>query len=254
MSGSNSICVATVVLETGLVRMTEPQSRLRLEAPGGIIDATAECRHGKARSLKVCNVPSFACYLDAQLDLEGHGRITVDTAYGGDSFVIVDADELGFELLPGEARELATLGVRIADAATEQLGFVHPENPDWTHISFCLFAAAATPAEGGLATRHAVAIRPGKIDRSPTGTGVSARLAVLHEKGLIKPGEALIARSIVDSRFIGRVESETTIDGRPAIIPSIEGRAWRTGRREIYVDPSDPWPEGYRVSDTWPGA
>jgi proline racemase len=253
MSGSNSICVATVVLETGLVRMTEPISRLRLEAPGGLVDVTAECRGGKALSIRVCNLPSFACHLDETLELQGHGSIAVDTAYGGDSFVIVEAAALGFELVPGEARELAALGVRIADAATQQLGFVHPGNPDWAHISFCLFTAPVVATDDGLATRHAVAIRPGKIDRSPTGTGVSARLAVLHAKDQIKSGERLVARSIIDSRFIGRVESETTVDGRPAIIPSIEGRAWRTGTRDIYVDPTDPWPEGYRVSDTWPG-
>jgi proline racemase len=215
MSGSNSICVATVVLETGLVRMTEPISRLRLEAPGGLVDVTAECRGGKALSIRVCNLPSFACHLDETLELQGHGSIAVDTAYGGDSFVIVEAAALGFEL--------------------------------------CLFTAPVVATDDGLATRHAVAIRPGKIDRSPTGTGVSARLAVLHAKDQIKSGERLVARSIIDSRFIGRVESETTVDGRPAIIPSIEGRAWRTGTRDIYVDPTDPWPEGYRVSDTWPG-
>ena len=254
MSGSNSICVATVMLEIGLVPMMEPVSRLRLEAPGGLVDVTAECRDGKARSIKVHNVPSFACRLGASLDVEGHGRITVDTAYGGDSFVIVDAPALGFELVPDEARDLATLGVQIAEAATEQLGFNHPENPDWAHISFCLFAVPCVRNDDGLETRHAVAIRPGKIDRSPTGTGVSARLAVLHAKDQIKVGERLLARSIIDSRFIGRVESETTIGGRTAIIPSIEGRAWRTGTRDIYVDPTDPWPEGYRVSDTWPGA
>ena len=254
MSGSNSICVATVVLETGLVRMTEPVSRLRLEAPGGLVDVTAECRDGKVLSVKVHNLPSFACGLDDTLELEGLGSITVDTAYGGDSFVIVDAAELGFELVPGEARDLAELGVRIADAATEQLGFVHPGNPDWAHISFCLFAAACVRNDDGLATRHAVAIRPGKIDRSPTGTGVSARLAVLHARRQIRTGERLLARSIIDSRFIGRVESETTVGDRPAIVPSIEGRAWRTGTRDIYVDPTDPWPEGYRVSDTWPDA
>jgi proline racemase len=254
MSGSNAICVATVLLETGIVPMTEPVSRVRLEAPGGIVDVTADCRDGKARSIRIRNVPSFACRLDGSLEVENHGRITADTAYGGDSFVIVDAGELGFELVPGEARELAELGIRIADAATEQLGFVHPGIPDWHHISFCLFAAPLTRSDEGLTTRHAVAIRPGKVDRSPTGTGVSARLAVLHARGLIEAGEALIARSIIDSRFIGRVESETTVGRRPAIVPSVEGRAWRTGMRDICVDPTDPWPEGYRISDTWPGA
>lgn len=185
--------------------------------------------------------------------MPGLGRITVDTAYGGDSFVVVDAAALGFELVPGEARDLATLGVAISNAATENLGFEHPENPDWTHISFCLFASPINRHGDMLETRHAVAIRPGKIDRSPTGTGVSARLALLHARQAIAPGESLLARSIIDSEFVGRIEAETNVGDLAAIVPSIEGRAWRTGTRQLTVDPDDPWPEGYRVSDTWPG-
>ena len=254
MSGSNAICVATVVLETGIVPMTEPESHIRLEAPGGIVDITATCRDGKAQSIKVRNVPSFAYRLDESLDVPGLGRITVDTAYGGDSFVVVNAAALGFELVPDEARDLAKLGVVVADAATEQLGFVHPQYRDWNQISFCLFSAPIERRGDVLETRHAVAIRPGKIDRSPTGTGVSARLALLHARQAIAPGESLLARSIIDSQFIGRIEAETTVGDLAAIVPSIEGRAWRMGTRQLTVDPDDPWPEGYRISDTWPGA
>jgi proline racemase len=243
MSGSNSICVATVILETGILPMREPETSLILEAPGGLVHVTARCDAGKVMSVRLRNVPSFACALDHLLDVPGLGRFKVDIAYGGDSFVV-----------PREARELAELGVRIADAATEQIGFSHAENPDWTHISFCLFAAPVRRRGDVLETRHAVAIRPGKIDRSPTGTGVSARLALLHARQAIAPGESLVAHSIIGSRFTGRIEGETTVGDMTAIIPSIEGRAWRTGSREIYVDPGDPWPEGYRVSDTWPGA
>lgn len=253
MSGSNSICVSNVVLETGIVEMREPVTHLKLEAPGGLVNVEAQCSDGKVTSIKVRNVPSFADKLDQPFEVEGFGTVTGDTAYGGDSFIIVDAHALGFDLVPGEAKDLAELGVRFADAATEQLGFEHPANPDWKHLSFCLFAA---PVENGSAmtTRHAVAIRPGKIDRSPTGTGVSARLAVLHARRLANVGDELVARSIIDSEFLGRVEEETTVGGKPAIVPSIRGRAWITGTRELQVDPSDPWPLGYRVSDTWPGA
>jgi proline racemase len=254
MSGSNAICVATVILETGLVPMVEPETTLVLEAPGGLVRVTARCDGGKVRSVRLRNVPSFACALDRSLDVPGLGRLTVDTAFGGDSFVLVNADSLGFELVAREARELAELGVRISAAATEQLGFTHPENPDWAHISFCLFSSPAERRGDVLETRHAVAIRPGKIDRSATGTGVSARLAVLHARQAIAPGERLHARSIIDSSFTGRIEGETTVGDRAAIIPSVEGRAWRTGDRRIFVDPDDPWPRGYRVSDTWPGA
>jgi len=253
MSGSNSICVANVILETGIVDMQEPVTRLRLEAPGGLVDVEAQCEDGRVTSIKVHNVPSFAHKLDQAFEVEGVGTVTGDTAYGGDSFIIVDATALGFELVPGEAKDLAELGVRFSDAATEQLGFVHPNNPDWTHISFCLFATPVTPGEP-MTTRHAVAIRPGKIDRSPTGTGVSARLAVLHARGQADIGSELVARSIIDSVFKGCVEEQMTVGDRAAIIPSIKGRAWITGTRELQVDPSDPWPLGYRVSDTWPGA
>jgi proline racemase len=254
MSGSNSICVATVVLETGIVAMKEPETQLVLEAPGGLVHVTAHCAAGKVRSVRIRNVPSFACALDMPLEVPGLGRLKVDTAYGGDSFVVVDVEGLGFELVSREARELAELGVRISAAATEQLGFSHPQNPDWKHISFCLFAAPIRRRGDVLETRHAVAIRPGKIDRSPTGTGVSARLALLHARQAIAPGDSLLAYSIIGSRFTGRIEGETSVGDRAAIIPSIEGRAWRTGSRKIFVDPDDPWPEGYRVSDTWPGA
>ena len=253
MSGSNSMCVATVILETGIVPMTEPETCIKLEAPGGVVEITAQCKDGKAQSIRVRNVASFAHGIEQPLDVPGIGQLKVDTAYGGDSFVVVNAEGLGFDLAPREARDLAELGVRISDAATEQLGFEHPENQDWKHFSFCLFATPITRNGDMLETRHAVTIRPGKIDRSPTGTGVSARLALLHARQAIAPGESLLARSIIDSQFIGRIEAETMVGELPAIVPSIEGRAWRTGTRQIYVDPGDPWPQGYRIADTWPG-
>ena len=252
MSGSNSICVSTVVLESGIVEMQEPETKLTLEAPGGLVHVTARCENGKAQSITVNNVPSFAQNLDASLEVAGSGTLTVDTAYGGDSFVVVDAAAMGLELVPREARDLAALGVSIADAASEQLGFVHPENPDWKHISFCLFAHPVEREGGQATTRHAVAIRPGKVDRSPTGTGVSARLALLHARGEMSVGDTLLARSIIDSEFVGRVEKETVAGDVPAIVPSITGRAWVTGRRQLLKDSGDPWPTGYRVGDTWP--
>jgi proline racemase len=253
MSGSNSICVATVVLETGIVPMTEPETEVVLEAPGGLVRAIAKCADGKVKSVRIHNVPSFVHKLDQAIEVEGTGTLSVDTAYGGDSFAIVDAASLGFDLVPAEARQLAELGMKIVNAATAQVGFEHPTLPDWRHISFCLFAGPIAEKDGDLTTRHAVAIRPGKIDRSPTGTGVSARLAVLHARGRIRNDQRLVARSIVDSIFVGRIESETVVGETSAIIPSIEGRAWTTGRKELWCDPDDPWPEGYRIADTWPG-
>ena len=252
MSGSNSMCVATVALETGLVEMREPETKLVLEAPGGIIKATVACADDRVQSVRVTNVASFAYLLDARLNVPGLGSMKVDIAYGGDSFVIVDADTLGLSLSPDSARGLAKIGVEIADAATEQLGFEHPDNPDWRHISFCLFGTPVEERDGELHTRHAVTIRPGKIDRSPTGTGVSARLATLHRRGDIDTQTPLVAHSIIDSKFIGRIENVTTVGNLDAVVPSIEGRAFVTGKRELQLDPRDPWPLGYRVSDTWP--
>ena len=252
MSGSNSICVATVLLDTGIVPMTEPETRLTLEAPGGLVEVLAHCRNGKAERITVTNVPSFVDRLGVSLEVEGVGTLTVDTAYGGDSFVIADAAALGFRIAEDEARELAETGIRITRAANEQLGFAHPTNPDWTHISFCQIAAPLERRDGLLTAANAVAIQPGKIDRSPTGTGASARMAVLRARGEMQVGDRYLARSIIGSEFLGRIEADTTLGGKPAIIPSISGRAWISGKRTEMLDPSDPWPQGYRLSDTWP--
>lgn len=254
MSGSNSICVATVLLDTGIIAMEEPETCMVLEAPGGLVEVTAVCRDGKAERITVRNVPSFADKLGAKLEVEGLGTLTVDTAYGGDSFVIADAVELGFGIAPDEARELSETGIRITRAANEQLGFTHPANKEWDHISFCQIAAPVRREEGALVGANAVVIQPGKIDRSPTGTGCSARMAVLHARGEMEVGDRFIGRSIIGSEFHCRIEADTKIGERAAIIPSISGRAWITGTRQEMLDPDDPWPEGYKLSDTWPGA
>ena len=252
MSGSNSICVATVLLDTGLVAMQEPVTEFMLEAPGGLVPIKAYCENGKARSIEVQNLPSFADQLDVALEIEGVGTLIVDTAYGGDSFVIVDATTLGFEIRPDEASDLAEMGTRITRAANEQLGFEHPANSDWAHISFCQFALPLDMENGVKVSKNTVVIDPGKLDRSPTGTGCSARMAVLHAKGMMQTGEQLIGRSIIDSRFDCRIVSETRVGNKAAILPSIRGRAWITGTHQVMLDPDDPWPEGYRVADTWP--
>jgi len=252
MSGSNSICVATVLLDSGILPMTEPETRLVLEAPGGLIEVVAQCKDGKAERIEVRNVVSFADKLDAWIEVEGIGSLQVDTAYGGDSFVIVDAGRLGFSLNADEAADLVKTGLKITKAANEQLGFVHPLNPDWGHISFCQIAAPLTRENGVAVSANAVVIKPGKIDRSPTGTGCSARMAVLHAKGQLQVGEQMIGRSIIGSEFQCRIDSITEISGRPAIVPCISGRGWITGTHQYMLDPGDPWPEGYRVSDTWP--
>lgn len=251
MSGSNSICVSTVLLDSGIVPMVEPVTRLLIEAPGGLIEAQVTCRNGKAERVRVRNHPSFADTLDAPLEVEGLGTLVVDTAYGGDSFVIVDAAALGFAIRPDEAEDLAILGMRIVKAANAQIGFRHPENPDWNHISFCQFAAPLTDDGGVPSGANAVAIRPGKIDRSPCGTGCSARMAVLHAKGRLRVGDGFIGRSIIGSRFDCGIEAEARIGVKAGIIPFISGRGWITGTSQLMLDPDDPWPTGYRLSDTW---
>ncbi|NPD16306.1 proline racemase family protein [Xinfangfangia sp. D13-10-4-6] len=251
MSGSNSICVATVLLDGGIIPMVEPETHMVLEAPGGLVNIRAECRNGKAERIFVENLPSFAERLDAQLEVEGLGSLTVDTAWGGDSFVFVDAKALGFALTPDEAHDIAKLGVKISDAATAQLGFRHPTNPDWRHYSFCLFAGEVTRQGNELRAGAAVAIRPGKVDRSPTGTALSARMAVLHARGQMSEADRLTAVSLIGSEFRGRILGTTDLAGTPAIRPEISGRGWVTGIHQHMLDPSDPWPGGYRLSDTW---
>lgn len=252
MSGSNSMCVSTVLLDTGIIPMSEPETRLVLEAPGGLIDVVAHCRNGKAERITVRNVPSFADRLDAVIEVAGIGTLSVDTAYGGDSFVVVEGKALGLSVAPDEARDIAELGIKIVRAANEQIGFRHPENPDWAHISFCQVTMPVTFEEGVATGRSAVAIAPGKIDRSPCGTGCSARMALLHARGQLQVGDGFIGRSIIGTRFDCRIEAETLVGERPAIIPSISGRAWITGTRQDMLDPSDPFPGGYKLSDTWP--
>jgi len=252
MSGSNAICVATVLLDTGIIPMTEPETRLVLEVPGGLVEITAQCRAGKAERITLRNVPSFADKLGARIEVAGLGTLTVDTAYGGDSFVIADATALGFALTPDEARDLAETGVKITRAANEQLGFVHPAKTGWDHISFCQIAAPLARENGVLTGANAVVIQPGKIDRSPTGTGCSARMAVLHARGEMTVGERYVARSIIGSEFRCRIAAETAVADMPAITPEISGRAWITGTRTEMLDPDDPFPGGYKLSDTWP--
>ncbi|WP_099825084.1 trans-3-hydroxy-L-proline dehydratase [Oceaniglobus indicus] len=251
MSGSNSICVSTVLLDAGIVPMTEPVTELTLEAPGGLVRVRAECRNGKAERIFVRNLPSFAAQLDAKLEVEGLGTLNVDTAYGGDSFVFVDAQKLGFGLTQDEAHDIARLGVRITAAANEALGFHHPDNPDWRHISFCLFAGPLTRDGNALRAGAAVAIRPGKVDRSPTGTALCARMAVLSARGQMTQDDTLTAVSLIGSTFTGRIVDETRVGDRPAILPELSGRGWITGTHQHMLDPDDPWPEGYRLSDTW---
>jgi len=252
MSGSNTICVATVLLETGMVEMREPETTLRLEAPAGVVEVRAACRDGRCESVELTNVPCFADRIDAPLEVDGLGTLTVDVAFGGMWYAIADASALGFELVPGEARDLSLAGERIRAAAREQLPCAHPENPAIAGVSI---VQIAEPWQGvGVVSRNAVVVAPGRLDRSATGTGLSARMAALYARGLMKAGDAMTAASVIGSTFDGRIVTEATVGDRSAIVPAIRGSAWITGVTQVTVDPADPFPEGYLLSDTWPGS
>ena len=248
-SGSNLICVTTVLLETGIVEMQEPETIVSIEAPGGPVRARATCRNGKCVSVELENVPSFVDRLDATIEVEGLGTVTLDVAYGGMFYAIVDGTKLGFAVEAEEARDLAIVGEKIRLAAREQLDVVHPGNPGIRGVSI---VQINRPFAGiGTVNRNTCIVAPGRSDRSPTGTGTCARMAVLHARGLMQPGDWMIHESLVGSQFRGRIVSETSVAGRAAIAPAIEGRAWITGFHQYVLDSSDPWPRGYVLNDTW---
>jgi proline racemase len=252
MSGSNTICVATVLLDAGIIPMQEPVTRMVLEAPAGLVQVEAQCRNWKAERITLTNVPSFAARLQVPLEVAGLGTLMVDTAFGGDSFAVIEGAKLGFAMTPDEARDIALVGRKIVAAANAQIGFDHPNLPEWKHFSFAFVTGPLETVDGTLSSRNACVINPGKLDRSPTGTGCSALMALLQAKGLMKEGDSYIGRSIIESRFYGRIAGLTTVGGTPAIIPTITGRGWITGNSTLLLDPDDPWAGGYKISDTWP--
>jgi proline racemase len=249
MSGSNLICTVTVVLETGIVPIEEPETIVIVDTPAGPVKAVAECREGRCRSVEFENVPCFVDRLDAAIEVAGLGTIRVDVAYGGMFYAIIDATKLGFRVDASEARELAYLGERIRLAAREQLEVFHPENPEIRGVSIVQLAC---PFEGiAKVTRNTCIVAPGRSDRSPTGTGTCARMAVLHARGQMAVGDTMVHESLIGSHFQGRIVSSTSVACRPAIIPAIKGRAWITGLSTYLLDPDDPFPEGYLLPDTW---
>ncbi len=252
MSGSNTMCIATVLLETGVVEMVEPETRFRLDMPAGPVDIVAECRNGKCVSVTLKNVPAFAFALDAPLEVDGlSSSITIDIAYGGMIYAIVDAAALGFDIAPDEARELAVLGEQIRMAAREQHPVTHPELPDIANVSIVQFAGPLTHDGNRVSARNTCIVSPGRSDRSPTGTGTTARMAVLHARGVLDVGGGLTHSSIIGSEFHGTIVGETSVGRFPAIEATIRGRAWITGLHHYFVDADDPWPSGYTLSDTW---
>jgi proline racemase len=261
MSGTNTICVVTALLETGMLPMHEPVTEIALEAPAGLIRVRATCAAGKVTGVTFRNVPAFATHLDTPVEVPQLGTVTVDVAYGGMFYVIADAEALGFRLTPDEGRDITRVTEMIKAAAREQLPVVHPEQPGFAGIT--IGQLSGPPHDPRNAWRNAVTVstgdfdwdRPstwtGAIDRSPCGTGTCAKMAVLHAKGRLKAGDEFRHEGILGTVFTGRVEEEARIGDRAAIVPSITGTAWITGFASYVVDPADPFPEGFTVGDIW---
>jgi proline racemase len=252
MSGSNAICVATVLLETGMVEMNEPVTELKLEAPGGVIDLRARCRDGKCESVELTNIPSFVDRLEVPLEVAGQGTLRIDLAFGGMWYAIVDAPAIGLEVDLRNVRKLVEVGELVRVAARAQLRCVHPENELIAGVSIVQIAG---PFAGpGAVSKNAVVVAPGRLDRSPTGSGLCARMATLHARGLLATGDSMRHASVLGTTFEGRILGETSVGDRAAIVPSVRGSAFITGLNHVFVDPGDPFPEGYLLQDTFPGA
>ena len=253
MSGSNAICVVTVILETGMVTFQEPFTDIILEAPGGLVQARAFCKDGKVLRVEIKNLPSFVYKKNVFLEIEKLGTFKVSIAFGGDSFVLVDAHDFGFEVIPDEASDLVRIGKRITASANEQIGFKHPIISGWEHISFCQFTLPTFKDEKGrLVGKNTVVIEPGKLDRSPCGTGCSARMALLSDEGKLRTSQLFLGKSILDTEFECKIIESTNIGAINGIIPIISGSAWITGNHTYLRSPGDPFPKGYKLSDTWP--
>ena len=251
MSGSNLICTVTVALEAGMVPMRGPKTIVRVDTPAGLVEVEAECRDGRCKSIRFRNIPSFVMHRDSKIDVPGFGTLRVDVAYGGMIYCIVDAADLGLSLDRSEARKLVEIGEAIKAVAAKQLPAVHPENPEIHTINQVEFTGPLEVVNGIKTSKNAVVVSPGRLDRCPCGTGTSARMALLHARGDLAVGEIFKHRSILDTEFDCMILETTSAGSIPAIVPSVSGRAWLTGVSHYGVDPEDPFPEGYRLSDTW---
>ncbi len=261
MSGSNTMCAVTAALEAGIVPITGPEMEVAIDTAVGTVKAIAHVEAGKVASVTVVNVPAFVVGLDTPLDVPEHGKVPADIVFGGQFFAQVRAADLGVELDPGNARELVRAGALIKLAAQEQLHLTHPANPALDNVNLVMIhdgdrirghdsRNTVVITQGGL-DRDRPETWTGALDRSPCGTGTSARMAALHARGQLEIGEDFVHRSIIGSTFIGRLIGTAEVGGTPAVRPTITGRAWVTGRATWVLDPTDPYPHGYTVGDIW---
>jgi len=241
MCGHGTIGVATVLVETGMVTVDEPETVVRLDTPAGLVEARVEVAGGRARSVTLRNVPSFLLARDARVAVDGLGEVPYDMAFGGNFYAIVEAASVGLAVDPAGAEELVDAGARIMAAIEPP---VHPEDE---RIAGCRHVIFHEPGGDGADARAATSIHPGWLDRSPCGTGTSARLAQLHARGALGVGRPFVNESVIGTRFTGRVAEETTVGGLPAIVPEITGRAWITGMGQYLLDAEDPFPAGFSL-------
>lgn len=261
MSGSNTICVTTVLLETGIIPMVEPVTTLRLEAPAGLIEVTAHCKAGKVERVYFMNVPSFATHIGVPLDVPGFGSVSVDIAWGGMWFVIADAAAFGIDPVAANGGAAVRAMEAMRHAAAARYPVAHPDKPNL--MGPTIAQITAPPIDAGTHGRGAISVssgpfdpsRPmaltGALDRSPCGTGTCAKMAVLHAKGLLGVGEEYVNASPIGTTFTGRIEKVTKVGAYDAILPSLSGRAWISGVSQWLLDPSDPFPHGFTIGDIW---
>lgn len=261
MSGTNTICVTTVLLETGILPMHEPLTDLVLEAPAGLIKVRAECENGKVKRVTFQNVPAFSVYLDAEIKVPELGTLSVDVAYGGMFYVIADAAQFGLRLTPDEGREIVRISEMIRVAANEQLPVVHPEIPEFSGITISQLSGPPTHPEAHMKNAVTIATgeldwnRPstwtGALDRSPCGTGTCAKMATLFARGELGLNQDFRHEGLLGTIFTGRLLSETKVGSYPAVLPTLSGQAWITGLSNYVLDPDDPFPEGFTIGDIW---
>ena len=236
MCGHGTIGVATVLVEEGLVEVTEPETVITLDVPAGLVKARVAVEDGRAVRVTLQNVPAYVVELDGEV-----GRVRYDMAFGGNFYAIAEAAQVGLEVVPEQAGELIAAGLELMRMVP---GPVHLEDPA---IRGCHHVIWTGPPTDGADGRAATAIHPGWVDRSPCGTGTSARMAALYARGDLALDTPYIHESIIGTRFTGRLLAETTVDGQPAVVPEISGRAWITGKGEYRLEETDPFPEGFTV-------
>jgi proline racemase len=245
MCGHGTIGVATVLVETGMVEVTEPHTRIRLDTPAGLVEVTVTVTDGRAERVTLRNVPAFVAQLDGQVEVGAlGGSVTYDMAYGGNFYALVEAASVGLDPAPARAEELIARGLEIAAAINAGAEPVHPLDPA---IRGCKHVVFHAPGENGAHARNATAIHPGWLDRSPCGTGTSARMAALHARGELALGQEFVNESVIGSRFTGRLVEEVTLGETPAVVPEVSGRAWITGMSQYLLDPTDPFPTGFSL-------